>query len=294
MMQTHVRIIAQYYDITTGDVIDADIISDDVLLKAPTLKEFGYLHEEQINIIKGLQDFKLKHQILLNYPKICPICNNKTHKHGVVKSTFHAALTDHSVLVQRVSCKCGWGNSPSIEGIFGSDVHPDLLKKQALQGSNQSFEKSSISLNAESANSRAINNHSQIMRAVKTVSEQLEILKTAVINNTDATVSELIANIDGGHIKSRGENRSFEAMVTTVYSQENLKHINKSHNIITSKTTVASAKDDNQQTIKAMFKHACLSQGMNNETTVVCLADDPPLRSERPSAITKIFRLETC
>jgi hypothetical protein len=34
--------------------------------------------------------------------------------------------------------------------VFGSNIHPDLLKKQALQGCKESYEKSSISLNAES------------------------------------------------------------------------------------------------------------------------------------------------
>jgi hypothetical protein len=41
-----------------------------------------------------------------------------------------------------------------------------------------------------------------------------------------------------------GDKRSFEAMIATVYRPENLKHVNKDHNIITSKTCVASTKDD--------------------------------------------------
>ena len=72
----------------------------------------------------------------------------------------------------------------------------------------------------------------------------------------------MLANIDGGHIKARGESRSFEAMVATVYRPESLEYVDKNHNTITLKTTVASAKDDGQETMKALFKSACTAQGM--------------------------------
>ena len=177
--------------------------------------------------------------------------------------------------VQRRACKCGWFSATSVEGIFGTNIHPDLLKKQALQGCNSSYEKSSKHLNAESCKDRSINGHSQIHRTVKLIGETLEQIKLAIkpLDARDTSTSELIVNVDGGHIKARGDNRSFEAMVATVYQPKNLKPINKNHNAITAKSIVASAKDDTQATMKGLFRGACIIQGMGIETSVVCLAD---------------------
>ena len=97
-MSTGLRLIAEHYDIKTGSVINSTIIIDEELCKATTIKQLGYLHIEQIGIIKKIQDSKITPQILLNNLTICPVCNNKTFKDGKVKSTFHSVLTDHTVL----------------------------------------------------------------------------------------------------------------------------------------------------------------------------------------------------
>jgi hypothetical protein len=272
-MKKVVRFIAQYIDVESGDLIEESTLNEEVLDKASTLKELGYTHSEQIDFLQRIQDFKIKHQIILNAINICPKCACKTKKVGVFKSKFHAVLTDHRVGVQRTHCNCGWYSPTSVEGVFGSSIHPDLLKKQALQGCKESYEKSSISLNAESANQRPVNGHSQISRVVKSVGEKLEQLKIAIKQENTRSTPELIANIDGGHIKARGDNRSFEAMIATVYKPENLKRVNKSHNIIEAKTIVASAKSDEQVTMKALFKNACIAEGMGKSTEIVCLAD---------------------
>ncbi|GFQ79407.1 uncharacterized protein TNCT_186511 [Trichonephila clavata] len=99
------------------------------------------------------------------------------------------------------------------------------------------------------------------------------MVKVAIKQTNKKSTPELVANIDGGHIKARGNDRSFEAMIATVYKPEKLKRVNKSHNIIEEKTIVASAKNDEQSTMKALFKNACIVQGMGNETSVICLAD---------------------
>jgi hypothetical protein len=233
----------------------------------------GYTHIEQIDFLQKIQDFKIKHQIILSTINTCPICACKTKKIGVFKSKFHAVLTDHRVGVQRTQCNCGWYSPTSVEGLFGSNIHPDLLKKQVLQGCKESYEKSSVSLNAESANQRPANGHSQISRAVKLVGEKLEQVRTTAIPINEKSTPELITNIDGGHIKARGDNRSFEAMIATVYKPENLMRIDKNHNALVAKTIVASAKSDEQVTIKALFKNACITEGMGKSTEVVCLAD---------------------
>ncbi len=147
--------------------------------------------------------------------------------------------------------------------MYGCSIHPDLLKK-AVQGVQSSYEMASNVLDAESAHKRSINSHSQIYKSVKLVSTPLEYIRTLsnAVNDRDAA-SSIIANIDGGHIKSKGAGRSFEAMIATVYRPENIKDVDKHHNSITKKSTVASAKSDAQQTMNALFKSACEEQGMN-------------------------------
>jgi hypothetical protein len=273
-METGIRFIAQNYDMASGKILEEIILKEEELKKAEKLEELGYLHVEQIDFLQKTQDFKIKHQIVLNHLTFCPVCSSKTKKAGTIKSKFHAALTDHKVLIQRSSCNCGWHSRPSIEGMYGSSIHPDLLKKQALQGSKESYKKSSIALDAESASKRSINSHSQIFKTVKLVGSCLEQIKTSEdYGITENKAEVLLANIDGGHIKARGDKRSFEAMIATVYRPKNLKHVNKDHNIITSKTCVASSKEDYQATMKSMFRSACRAQGMSTDTEVICFAD---------------------
>ena len=116
-MKTGIRFIAQHYDVATGETLDESVLGDTSLSKATTLKEFGYLHVEQIDLLKKIQDFKIKHQIILSSITTCPLCNSPTKKAGSFKAKFHAVLTDHEVAVQRTSCKCGWFSASSVEGI---------------------------------------------------------------------------------------------------------------------------------------------------------------------------------
>lgn len=178
-MSTGVRLIAECYDIETGKTIEGAVLREEALSKATTLKELGYLHVDQIDLLKKAQDFKVKHQIILNRLAQCPLCGEKTTKGSYFKSKFHAALTDHEVTIQRTRCKCGWVSRTSVEGIYGSAIHPDLLEKQVLQGAKESYEKSEQSLNAESAQKRSINSHSQVYKSVKRVGEQLESIKSS-------------------------------------------------------------------------------------------------------------------
>lgn len=270
-MSTGIRLIAEHYDIETNQIITSRVIIEEQVAKANTLRSLGYSHIEQIKIIQEVQNFRIAPQILLNCPSTCPNCSNKLLRNGTTKSPFHSVLTDHSVVIPRLFCRCGWSFKASIEHLFGSNIHPDLLKKQALQGSKESYKKSATSLDADSASSRPINNHTQIMRAVEQVANVMVPLKIATVPTM--CCPELVANIDGGHIKSIGESRSFEAMIATVYRPESLVTVNKNQNEIVDKTTVASAKDDSQKTMKQLFIAACLTQGMSEKSTVTCLAD---------------------
>jgi hypothetical protein len=269
-----IRYLAQCYDLDSGEVTEEILLSDEAISKANTLKELGYLHAEQIDFLKKIQDFKIKQQMELYTPTNCPLCNLRIRKQGTFSSRFHGVLTDHKVPMQRVSCSCGWISQSSIDGLYGSSMHPDLLEKQAKQGGEESYEKSSKSLDADSAMKRSINSHSQIFKSVKCVAEQLETIKLSDNYGKPAeTAKDLIVNIDGGHIKARGDKRSFEAMLATVHRPENLQYVDKNHNAITSKTIVASAKDDDQVTMKTLLKSACRAQGMTKQSSVTCLAD---------------------
>lgn len=275
-MQHGIRLISQYYNRTSGEVIESIIFHDEELKKAEMLNQLGHTHVEQIDLLHKIQAFKIKHQIVLNSLDTCPICQSKTHKSGIFSSHFHGPLTDHKVDVQRTKCKCGWHSETSIDGIYGSSIHPDLLKKQALQGAQTSYEKSSQYLNAESAHTRSVNSHSQIYKSVKLIGAQLEAVRSSANDNNQegkTSADTLIAQIDGGHIKARGASRSFEAMIAKVYRPEELSYVDKNNNKLNSKTIVASAKDDQQETIKKLFKSACRMQGMTKQTHVVGLAD---------------------
>jgi hypothetical protein len=273
-MTHNIRILAQCYDSVSGDVVEEVIINDTEVLKANTLRDLGYLHKDQIDFLQKVQDLKLKHQLLLAPSAECQKCGKKMSKRGVFNSKFHAVLTDHQTKLQYMRCKCGWGSPCSIEGMYGSSLHPELLEKQAIQGAQESYERASRSLDANSGYKRSINSHSQIYKSVKLVSKPLEEVRKLPqkVREIEAA-SCLIANIDGGHIKSRGASRSFEAMIATVYRPENIKKVDKNHNRITARSTVASAKSDSQQTMNTLFKSACETQGMNKNTEVTCLAD---------------------
>lgn len=96
-----------------------------------------------------------------------------------------------------------------------------MLKKQALQECKESYEKSSISLNAESGRKCPVNGHWQISRIVKLVEEKLEEVKTTTIKSPMQvqSIPELIANIDCGHIKAPGDKGSFEAILLLYINQ---------------------------------------------------------------------------
>ncbi|MCP3679356.1 MAG: hypothetical protein GY782_03450, partial [Gammaproteobacteria bacterium] len=62
-------------------------------------------------------------------------------------------------------------------------------------------------------------------KSVKCVAQTLEQIRCSDNYGQKAEpAEELTVNIDGGHIKARSDNRSFEAMVATVHRPENLTH----------------------------------------------------------------------
>lgn len=277
-MKTAVRIVAHHYRVDSGEVLETQTISDKPVDKPITINELGYLHKEQIEMTKSIQDFKIKHQaVLINRNGTCPKCGKRPYTHGIRKSKFHAALTDHEVFIQRRSCKCGWGGPYTVEGIYGSSIHPDLLEKQAIQGVENSYRKASSNLNAESKKVRPINSVEGIRKCVAKVSKMIEKQKLVKPNEVkkNESAKKLVAVSDGGHVKSNNNNsRSFEAMITTVYRPENIEVIDKNHNRITKKTCVASALSDGQLSIKKLTLNACIKEGMHSKVTELTYLTD--------------------
>lgn len=277
-METAIRITVEHYSTSDNIVLSRKNISEQVVVKPTNIDDLGYRHIEQIQILSALQDFKLEHQsCLLNADGICPKCNNKTTKFGMRKSKLHAVLTDHEVFIQRTRCHCGWISESTVEGIYGSSIHPELLEKQVKQSAENSYRKSTMHLNAESGDKRPVNNTERLRRTVEKVANIIENnnLKEMDEPKKEKSAQELIAVVDGGHIKSVvKESRSFEAMIGSVYRPENLIRVDKHRNEIIKKTSIASALNDEQKTIKKLILNACKKEGMSAESTkLTCLTD---------------------
>jgi len=150
-MTMSIRVVAEHYDTKTGEVIESKVLRTDNIKRPTTLKEFGYLHSEQMQLLQSIQDFKLAHETkLINEEVICPSCGAHTSRGGTTQSDFHSVFTDHKISIQRRGCKCGWRSTAKVEDIYGSSLHPDLVEKQAIQGVENSDGQASGQANVES------------------------------------------------------------------------------------------------------------------------------------------------
>lgn len=277
-MTVKIRFVAECYDLENDNLIDSKILREDEIIRPKTLKEFGYLHQDQIHLLQSIQDFKLTYEMkLINDEITCPKCGRKAAACGLEKSNFHAALTDHVVNIQRRRCKCGWSSSSTVSSLYGTSSHPDLVEKQLIQGSEASYRQASRHLNAESAEVRSINNDDRIRRNISEVAKLIvdKKLQNCLEVSKDKAAKKLIVVIDGGHLKSSNKNsRSFESMIATVFQPHHIRKVDKHHNEITQKTSVGSALSDGQKTIKQLTLNACKKEGCHmNVTELTALTD---------------------
>lgn len=277
-MTKGLRFVAEYYDVETGETISSTLVREDCMKKPTTIKDLGYLHTEQIELIQSIQDIKLAYETqLINQETTCPQCGGNTKANGFKKSKFHAALTDHEVKLQCRRCACGWLSESTVDGLYGSSLHPDLVEKQIVQGVENSYRQASRQLNAESKQNRRINNDDRIRRNIAVTAKWLETFNMKSLEPTtqEKAAKQLITVIDGGHLKSNAKyGRSFEAMIATVFNPDNLVRIDNHHNEIIKKTSVASALGDKQESIKKLLRNACIKEGANKEVTqITCLTD---------------------
>ena len=59
-MTKNIRLLAQYYDTATNEVLEEALIEDEIVLKAEALRDLGYDHKNQVDYLQKMQDFKLK------------------------------------------------------------------------------------------------------------------------------------------------------------------------------------------------------------------------------------------
>lgn len=275
-MLTGIRLIAENYNVETGEILKESLLHDKEVEDPISIEQFGYSHAEQMEILQNSQDFILEKQAeLINSNGVCPRCGKKHYKKGKFTSAFHALFSDHKISIQRRGCGCGWQSAYTVEGIYGSSLHPDLVKRQSLLGADHSFQKAADIMNYDSSIKRAVNNDDRIKRTVSLVGKEAEEIKSEQEWAEGSKPSgELILVVDGGHVKSKDRSkRSFEALVATIYNPQNIKEIDKNHRKIINKTSVASAKNDDRATIKKLVFNACKKQGVTKATIVTALTD---------------------
>lgn len=276
-MSGNLRLILEHVS-ESGEVISREVAKDYHITKPSHIDDIGLNHLQQLSLVQTVADklIFLQSKYINEYSK-CPKCGFKAEKTGKSLSHLSAISTDHKVPLQKYRCrKCGWTSSDSLKKLYGSSAHTDLIKMQAELGSTYSFRKSIAILEMFSGNKkRKVNNRETIKKVTNAVGEIIEEYnKSDVTDNTFVKASELILHLDGAHIKSNKKgSRSFEALSATIYEPKDIQKIGKHKNIITRKSCVASAKDDNQDTMKIMLINAAKRHGMTEETKLTALSD---------------------
>jgi hypothetical protein len=275
-MSYAMRYISQVYNERTGKVVAEETVYSKTLIYPQNIDELGLRHADQIDLLKASQDTFLKAQLeIIPVEIICPNCGRKTRKGGTHTSVFHDVFTDHEVKMKRFSCTCGWRNKYTVQGLYGSSSHPELVKLQVERGAETSYIKASESLNNECKTVRKINSDVNIMNKVTKVGSLLNNVKQAEkwVESPEKTL-KLTLTTDGGHVQDKAEGKqSFEELISTAFKPEDLVAVTKNRNEIKNKICVGSAKSDKQVTIKQLTLNACKKLGMTTDTEITALTD---------------------
>ncbi len=247
-----------------------------------SILDLGLRHAEQIELLQIIQDqiLKLQSPQLREDITTCHQCGSKLNRNGYTKAEFHSVFTDHKVPTVRQRCcnkNCKWASVPSIKSLLGTTVHPDLAKLQCEIGAAHTYREAQSILNKKSACVRKINNHESVHHVIESVgqyiSDTIEMESVPKI----PIAEELIAQIDGGHIKDKSpEKRSFEAMTAVIYQPGNTVYSIKAKDHrgkILSKHCAASTYDDEQKYMKKATLVAAHKQGLGKITSITALCD---------------------
>jgi hypothetical protein len=278
------RVVTEIYDEKDNKIVDREIINDKPIKKPESIEDLGYNHKEQIDLLQHIQDTFLFTQSTIMVAETCEKCGSKTQKAGDASSDFHAVYTDHKLMVPRRQCcnkDCGHRSYGTVQSIYGSAMHPDLVEKQAKTGSTKSFMESQISLEGECGKYRPVNNQLTVKRTIAKVGQILNKMhQDETIHEDVKEAKHLIIQADGGYIKSSDKYQgNFEVLVSHVYNPEN--HIpgtyresgSRKSGVIEEKIYSASALKDRGKTIRKMTIAAAKKQGMTKNTNITALSD---------------------
>lgn len=272
------RLVMQYKN-KQGKYINREIIATGDCKPPSNILELGLRHIQQIDILRGIQESILKSQAQFLKENIsnCPKCGHKLRKNGVNQCTFNAVFTDHKVPVYRQICgKCKWSSVPSIASLFGTHMHPDLVKLQCEEATEQTYTRAQESLNRQSAKKRKVNSLMTVHGVVERVGNYISEHASEITQEIDKkSCKELIVQVDGGHLSSK-ENliRSFEALTSVIYRPENvIKNESNMRGEITQKRCAASALDDEQAKIKELTLIEAKKEGLTVATDVTAICD---------------------
>src|SRR4028118_470944 len=280
-MDYEFRVIVEKVSVSKQEVIKRDTLKIYDIEKPESILDLGLRHQEQIALLSKVQNAFLAEQspLIDSGFDACPQCGAKLSKNGFMSSNFHAVFSDHKIHIQKHRCNnpdCNWQSTPTTTTVFGTDIYPDLAKLQCEQGAIFSYREAQTNLEKLNCARRSVNNHTRIQSLTNQVGARLsqDTVRKPDPNECAAAATELIVQVDGGHIpvKEKGK-RSFEALSAIAYQPDNIEQIDKHHRRITNKTCVVSALDDQLNTIKRFVLNAAYKQGMNQRTRVIGLAD---------------------
>ena len=274
------RVLFESFDKNNpGEVLSRSTVLEGTIEKPTNCLNFSMGLKNQIELIKTVQDNIIieKTNLVCEEIKKCPKCEVKLTKIGSHASNFHDVLTDHTVEIKRLKCrKCGYETPSTVRGIIDTNLSGELKKIQSQLGSTHSYRECEEIFDQFSNEPRRISNHDRIKQVTESVGGAVdEINKAEKEIIAIEPASELILNVDGGHLKTRDKDKqSMEAMISVVYKPESIQsNDNGTRNSITSKHCAASIKDDDQQQIISGTIIAALKQGLTQKTNVTALCD---------------------
>lgn len=277
-MMENYRILIQYEQ-EGGTYGEAKEVYKNTVRQPSTLLDMGLRHTEQIDLLQKIQDGILHSQCLDLQEDIdlCPNCAHGLKRNGKKSSSFSTVFTDHKLPIHKLKCMgCGWESVPSIKSLFGTHLHPDLVKLQCEFGSDISYASAQRKLNAVNTNSRSVNNQMGLRQAVETVGMYISEYPNNDTPQKVKPADELIVQSDGGHIKSKIEGeRSFEALTAVVYRPGSIVpgKNKRDSGTLKSKHCAASALDDAGHYINEMTLSAAKKEGLTKDTKITALCD---------------------
>ena len=277
------RVIFQTYEESKPcDVIKEEVIIDSKITLPTNCLDFTIGIKTQLSMVGQVQSNVLNEKLALladMQERHCPSsnCTGRLVKCGKQKSPFHDVLTDHMVIMQRFKCNsCGHESPSTAKMIMGTIQSGELQKLQSELGATHTYREAEELFSLFSGVERTINNHDRIKQVTESVGDSIaEISKHEKEVATADGASELILNVDGGHIKTTDPDaRSMEALASVIYRPEAIQANSKgTRNHLTSKNCAASILDDNQEQFISSTIIAALKQGLGSKTHVTALCD---------------------